>query len=54
MTDVGVAGINAFFANHVCNEYCNKNWLNPKVIQKNLELPKKESSTYKFDETVKN
>ena len=25
-TDLGLEGINTFFANHTCNEYCRSNW----------------------------
>lgn len=29
-TDLGEKGIDSFFANHVCNEFCNNNWARPR------------------------
>ena len=30
-TDMGPAGIVTFFRNHVCNQYCQHNWLTPRA-----------------------
>lgn len=30
-TDLGVAGIQTFFAKHVCNHFCKKNWQKPRM-----------------------
>ena len=53
LLDCGEAGINSFFANHKCNNYCRKNWEKPKNIDYTALLPKRLSSTYQFEDIVK-
>lgn len=48
-TDVGIWGINAFFANHVCNQFCNSGWMKPMNNRSSVVFPKMKASTYRWE-----
>jgi hypothetical protein len=48
-SDVGQAGIDAFFANHECNEWCEKldiDYERPAYSQQSFNLPRCQSTSY--------
>jgi len=45
-TDLGEKGIESFFANHECNDYCNFNWSRPSYPQR--WFPRNSSATSMF------
>eukprot|EP01083_Nonionella_stella_P161874 530732_1 len=49
LTDCGERSINSFFANHKCNLFCKSGWKKPSYIDHSKLLPKKKTSTYKWN-----
>lgn len=43
--DLGTLGIDAFFARHKCNQYCNPRWTKPARLPRPAQIPMRQGTT---------